>query len=676
MKALANELEKLAEDTQQAQLKLAALRVEAQKIANSNSSDTGAQLVGDITKQGIDIQSGVRGLKDQKTVEQQQAKAAKESKENMDAATKSANKHSNAISNVVKQYFSWRIIGGLLRKAMNGVVQTIQELDKSLTEQAMVTGLTRDQTYGLIESYQALAKQTGATTTEVAAVVTEYLKQGESINDSLQLAEAAISSAKVARVSVSDSINYLTTALRGYRLEADQAMQVSDKFAALAAASATDYDELAIALSKVASQANLAGMSMDYTLALLTQGLETTREAPETMGTALKTIIARMRELTDYGKTLEGDADINTVESQLAYVGIDLRDDNGALRSTEEVLDELGRKWEKLNTNQQAALAKALAGTRQQSRLIALLDDYDRVLEFQQISLQSTGATAAQSATYLQGMEAAINNVQVAYEGLITSATDSEFLIGLVQTFANLLTNLNGLFNSLGGTISVVTVALAAWIAAQVVGAIANRALIVGVREDTKEKIKNAGASVASAGASTADAAAKLIERGAVNSLTKALIKMNAAFAANPIGFVITAVLALAAVVTVCVLAFADFRSNVEKVTESVNELSAEIYTLNQRAQAIQQVTDAVEELDNKLIKTKEDTEELNTQLESVADKLSEEQQETYANLATKTEKLAFLEQVQAESIEEANQKRQEQLKLLESLSEAERKQI
>lgn len=200
--------------------------------------------------------------------------------------------------------------------------------------------------------------------------------------------------------------------------------------------------------------------------------------------------------------------------------------------------------------------------------------------------------------------------------------------------------------------------------------------MISGVREDTKEKIKNAGASVASAGASTADAAAKLIERGAVNSLTKALIKMNAAFAANPIGFVITAVLALAAVVTVCVLAFADFRSNVEKVTESVNELSAEIYTLNQRAQAIQQVTDAVEELDNKLIKTKEDTEELNTQLESVADKLSEEQQETYANLATKTEKLAFLEQVQAESIEEANQKRQEQLKLLESLSEAERKQI
>lgn len=211
---------------------------------------------------------------------------------------------------------------------------------------------------------------------------------------------------------------------------------------------------------------------------------------------------------------------------------------------------------------------------------------------------------------------------------------------------------------------------------AQVAGAIANRGLIAGVRKETKEKIKNAGASVSSAVASATDTAAKLTERGAVNSLTKALLKMNAAFAANPIGFVIMAAVASIAIIGVCVMAFADFRSNVEKVTERVNELSAEIYTLNQRAQAIQQVTDAVEELDNKLIKTKEDAEELNTQLEGVADKLSEEQQETYAKLETKAEKLAFLEQVQADSIEEANQKRQEQLKLLESLSETERQQI
>lgn len=248
------------------------------------------------------------------------------------------------LGRVAKQFTVYQIALRFTKKALQEAIQTITQLDKSLTEQAMVTGLTREQTYGLLETYQDLATQLGATTKEVAEVATEYMKQGKSIEDSITLTKAAISAAKVARVSVGDSVNYLTTALNGFNMSAEDAMLVSDKFAAVAAASATDYDELAIALSKVASQANLAGMSMDYTIALLTKGLETTREAPETMGTALKTIIARMRELDDYGETLDDGMDINNVENQLAYVDIALRDANGELRSTEEVLDELGRK--------------------------------------------------------------------------------------------------------------------------------------------------------------------------------------------------------------------------------------------------------------------------------------------------------------------------------------------
>lgn len=208
----------------------------------------------------------------------------------------------------------------------------------------MVTGKTREETYNLLTTYQDLASELGTTTKEVASVATEYMRQGKTTQESLTLTEAAISAAKVAGISASESINYLTTALNGFQLSADDAMTVSDKFAAVAATSATNYEELAVALSKVASQANLAGMSIDYTTALLAKGIETTREAPETIGTALKTIIARMREISDYGETLDGSTDVNNVETQLAYVGIALKDTNGELRSTEDVLDELGQK--------------------------------------------------------------------------------------------------------------------------------------------------------------------------------------------------------------------------------------------------------------------------------------------------------------------------------------------
>lgn len=259
-------------------------------------------------------------------------------------SAKEAKKEESTFSRVAKNLTIYATVIRTLKSAVNEAKATIIELDKELTQQAMVTGKTRQETYALVGSYQELAAQCGATTKEIAGVATEYMKQGKTVSDALVLTEAAVSAAKVAGVSTSDSVNYLTTALNGFQLAAEDAMKVSDKFAAVAAASATDYDELAIALSKVASQANLAGMSIDYTTALLTKGLETTREAPETMGTALKTIIARMRELSDYGETLGGDTDINKVEQQLAYVGIALRDQNGELRSTEEVLDELGQK--------------------------------------------------------------------------------------------------------------------------------------------------------------------------------------------------------------------------------------------------------------------------------------------------------------------------------------------
>ena len=58
-------------------------------------------------------------------------------------------------------------------------------------------------------------------------------------------------------------------------------------------------------------------------------------------------------------------------------------------------------------------MAKALAGTRQQSRLIAMMTDYERVIELQEISAQSAGATAAQMATYMEGLDASLNKIRV-----------------------------------------------------------------------------------------------------------------------------------------------------------------------------------------------------------------------------------------------------------------------
>jgi TP901 family phage tail tape measure protein len=85
-------------------------------------------------------------------------------------------------------------------------------------------------------------------------------------------------------------------------------------------------------MSKTASIASSAGMSFETTAAFLTNMIETTQEAPENIGTAMKTIIARFTELKENVSAADSefdDLDYNKVDKALKSVGIQLKDANG-----------------------------------------------------------------------------------------------------------------------------------------------------------------------------------------------------------------------------------------------------------------------------------------------------------------------------------------------------------
>ena len=294
-----------------------------------------------------------------------------------------------------------------LRRLMSSIINTVRELDKSVTEVAMVTNLNRKQTWELVDAYQNLAYEVGATTDEIARLSVYFFRQGRSAKDALELTRVAAIAAKVAAIDMSESANYLTSAINGFGLAADQALEVSDKFAALGASSASSYEEMAIALSKVAPVAKTAGVGIDFMMGVLAKGIETTREAPENIGTAFKTVFARMTQIREFGATLDDATGVNKVEEALKQAGVALRDSEGLFRNMDVVLTELGLAFDSLDRNQQAYIATALAGTRQQSRLLAVMQNFDRTLELVNTSLGASGATLAQQAEYLGGMQAA-----------------------------------------------------------------------------------------------------------------------------------------------------------------------------------------------------------------------------------------------------------------------------
>lgn len=360
-----------------------------------------------------------------------------------------------------RQFSKTGITLRILKKAIKESVEAIKELDKAVTDMTVVTGLSREETEKYVDSFVQIAKASSSTITEIASLTTEYVRQGRTMKDAMVLAEETAKAAKIAGISVGDSLTYMTSAINGFNLAAKDAAHVSDVFAKIAAETATDYEQLAVALSKVSAQASQAGMSMEYTTALLAKGIETTQEAPESIGTALKTIIARFRELSDYGSTLEDGMSVNQVEDALKSVGISARDSAGNFRSLEDILNELGPRWDSLTSMQRQAIAQAAAGTRQQSRFLAIMQDWDRTLQIVNKSQNAAGAAAAQYSKYAKGMEASITNLKSSWQDFVTKLTSNEIITGAVDFLTgmlNALTDIVKLFDKAGPVI-VTTVA-------------------------------------------------------------------------------------------------------------------------------------------------------------------------------------------------------------------------
>lgn len=349
---------------------------------------------------------------------------------------------SSVFGKLTQSLIGSRVILGAIRKVLKGSLDTIKEMDGAITNMAVVTGQSREELWGMTQEFKNMGQQAGSTMTEMASLTTEYIRQGRSMSDAKSLAIETAKAAKIAGISVSDSLTYMTSAINGFNLAADAASRVSDIFARVAAVSATDYNQLAVALSKVSAQANQAGMSIEYTTALLAKGIETTQEAPESIGTALKTIIARFRELSDYGSTLEDGMNVNKVEAALAAVGIELRNESGEFRNLTDVLNELGPKWDSLNTMQRQAIAQAAAGTRQQSRFLAIMQDWERTMVLVSEAEDSAGASAAQYAQYAKGLEAQMTNLKTTWQEFTTQMVNTEVVLNGLKRLSDFLNNL------------------------------------------------------------------------------------------------------------------------------------------------------------------------------------------------------------------------------------------
>lgn len=137
-------------------------------------------------------------------------------------------------------------------QGLKQAVTMVQELDKELVNLRMVTGGTQAQTVELLNTYNAMGQKLGATTVEVATSGNEFLRQGKSIADTNSLIETSMVLSKVGALNSAEATKYLTSAMKGYKVEVKDALGIVDKLSAVDLVSATDAGGLAESIKFVA----------------------------------------------------------------------------------------------------------------------------------------------------------------------------------------------------------------------------------------------------------------------------------------------------------------------------------------------------------------------------------------------------------------------------------------
>lgn len=193
------------------------------------------------------------------------------------AASREMEASQQQLTNAIKRWFSFREVINLTKRAIKDAVNHIKELDATMTQIAVVTNMTQADLWNQISTYSAIAQQYGVTTNGVYQVSQLYYQQGLQTADVMKLTTETLKMAKIANLDYATSTDYMTVAIRGFKMEMDDAQRVTDVYSRLAAVSASNTEELAVAMSKTASSAEAVGSSFENTSAMIALMIETTR---------------------------------------------------------------------------------------------------------------------------------------------------------------------------------------------------------------------------------------------------------------------------------------------------------------------------------------------------------------------------------------------------------------
>lgn len=353
----------------------------------------------------------------------------------------------------LKNTARWQISSSILHGfmgALQGAYGYAQDLNESLNNIRIVTGQNIDQMAKFADQANKAAKNLSTTTTAYTDAALIYYQQGLKDKEVIDRTDVTVKMANVSRQSAEEVSSQMTAIWNNFADGSKELEYYADVITALGAATASSSDEIAEGLQKFAAIADTVGLSYEKATAALATVVAETRQSADVVGTAFKTMFARLQGLS-LGETLEDGVDLNKYSSALKTVGVDIIDAKGNLKDMDSILDETAEKWNTISEAQKVALAETVAGVRQYSQFMAIMENYDKILANQDLAAGSSGTLQEQADIYAESWEAAQKRVKAAMQGIYDDLLDDKFFIKILNGVEKVISFFDKLIDNIGG---------------------------------------------------------------------------------------------------------------------------------------------------------------------------------------------------------------------------------
>lgn len=366
---------------------------------------------------------------------------------------KRSSKLLNELWITMKNTMRWQLTSSALHGFVGSLEQAYgyaKNLDRSLNNIRIVSEKSADDMARFAEQANKAAKALSTTTTNYTDASLIYYQQGLTDQEVLDRTETTIKMANVAGTTAETASQQLTAIWNNFYDGSQTLDHYADVMVKLGAVTASSSDEISEGIEKFAAVANTVGLSYEYAASALATVTAQTRESASIVGTAFRTLFSRIQSL-NLGETLDDGTTLNKYSQALATVGVQIKDTNGELKGMDKILDDLGGKWDTLAQDQKIALAETVAGVRQWTQLIALMDNWDFFKKNLAIAKNADGTLNQQAETYAESWEAARDRISASAEDVYDSLINKDFFISFDNGLSKVLDRTADFVDGMGG---------------------------------------------------------------------------------------------------------------------------------------------------------------------------------------------------------------------------------